>query len=77
MSDIIEGVVSNLAATLRDAVSEIEAEQWPATRNNYGAYMAIFSQFADDIGQARILALALKRAGANAQGVEDALRISF
>ena len=73
----IDDIVDNLVETLAPAVAAIEAEQWPATRNNYGAYMAIFSQFADDIGQARILALALKRAGANAQGVEDALRVSF
>ena len=73
---IVDEVIDSIAATLREVVEEIEAST-PTTRGHYARYMVIFSQFADDIGQARILAAALKRAGANAQGVEDALRVSF
>ena len=70
-------VVDNVAKALKPAVEAIEANKIPTTRNHYGDYMAIFSQLADDVGQARILAVALKQAGANAQGVDDALRVSY
>jgi len=73
----LDDIVTNLAKNLKPAVEQIEADKCPATRHNYGAYMAIISQFSDDIGQARVLAMALKLAGANAQGVDDALRVSY
>ena len=72
----LEATVANMADTLRDAVTAIE-ESTPTTRGHYARYMAIFSQFADDVGQANILALALIKAGGNEQGVRDALRVSF
>ena len=70
-------LVDRVAESVKPAVEEIEAIKVPTTRNSYALYMAIFSQFADDIGQARVLAMALKQAGANVQGVDDALRVSF
>jgi len=72
----LDEIVANLAADLHPVVTEIEARR-PTTRGHYGTYMGLFSRFADDIGQARILAMAPKKAGANAQGVDDALRVSF
>lgn len=69
-------IIDNLADKLREGVAEIEAGT-PTTRGHYGTYMALFSQFADDVGQGRILAKALIKAGANEQGVNDALRVSF
>ena len=72
----VQKIIDSLAEQLREAVTEIEA-QHPSTRGHYGTYMGIFSRFADDIGQARVLAMALKKAGANEQGVDDALRVSF
>jgi len=76
MSTKAQEIIDNLAEQLREGVAEIEARR-PTTRGHYGLYMAIFGQFAEDIGQAHILAMALKKAGANAQGVDDALRVSF
>jgi hypothetical protein len=69
-------IIDSLADKLRDAVAEIEASA-PTTCGHYGTYMALFSQFADDAGQGRILAAALIKAGANERGVNDALRVSF
>ncbi len=69
--------IDNIAETLKDAVADIEATKFPTTQNNYGTYMALFSQSCDDVGQARILAMALIRAGANKQGVNAALKVSF
>ncbi len=76
MSTKAQEIIDNLAAELREGVAEIEASV-PTTRGHYGTYMGLFSQFADDIGQARVLAAALIKAGANEQGVNDALRVSF
>ncbi len=69
-------VIDELADKLREGVAEIEAST-PTTRGHYGTYMGLFSQFTDDIGQGRLLAKALIKAGANKQGVNDALRVSF
>ena len=71
-----ENIDDLLVESLRDVVAEIEA-QHPSTRGHYGTYMGLFSRFADDIGQARVLAAALIKAGANERGVNDALRVSF
>ncbi len=76
MSTRAQEIIDSLADTLREGVAGIEAST-PITRGHYGRYMAIFSHFADDVGQAHTLAAALKKAGANAQGVDDALRASF
>lgn len=69
-------IIDSLADDLRESVAEIEARV-PTTRGHYGTYMGLFSQFADDAGQGRILAAALIQAGANERGVNDALRVSF
>ena len=72
----LQKIIDNLADDLREGVAEIEAST-PTTRGHYGIYMGLFSQFADDLGQARILAKALIQAGASERGVNDALRVSF
>ncbi len=72
----IDEIVSNLVEQLAPAVAAIE-DSVPTTRGHYGSYMAIFSQFADDVGQGKILALALIKAGGNEQGVRDALKVTF
>jgi RNA binding exosome subunit len=72
----VQKVIDSLANDLREGVAEIEAST-PTTRGHYGTYMGLFSQFADDAGQGRILAKALIKAGANERGVNDALRVSF
>ena len=72
----LDEMVNDLANTLREGVTALEASA-PTTRGNYGLYMAVFSRFADDVGQARILAMALKKAGANVQGVDDAFKVTY
>ncbi len=69
-------VVDSIVETLRPIVAEIEAGV-ETTRGHYARYMAIFSQFTDNAGQANVLALALIKAGANERGVNDALKLSF
>ncbi len=69
--------INDMAETLKDAVASIEATSFPTTKNNYGTYMALMSQFCDDKGQAKILAVALIKAGANKEGVRAALKVSF
>lgn len=76
MSTKVREIISSLADSLREGVAVIEAST-PTTRGHYGAYMGIFSRFADDAGQGRILVAALIEAGANKQGVEDAFRVSY
>jgi hypothetical protein len=74
--DTLTTIISGLADTLRPAVEDIEASV-PTTRGHYGTYMGLFSRFAADVGQGRILAAALIKAGANERSVNDALRVSF
>lgn len=69
-------VIENIANVLRPEVAVIEA-RIPTTRGHYGTYMAIIGKYADDPQQGLVLALALKKAGANPQGVDDAFRVSF
>jgi hypothetical protein len=76
MSARAQEIIDSLADSLREGVADIEAST-PMTRGHYGTYMGLFSQFADDAGQGRILAAALIKAGANERGVNDALRVSF
>lgn len=76
MTGPVQTTIDNLAELFREAVTEIEA-QHPSTRGHHGIYMGLLSRFADDREQATILAKALIQAGANEQGVNDALRVSF
>ena len=76
MSARSDEAVREVADGLREYVAGVEASI-ATTRNHYGDYMAMFSRFTDDVGQARVLAKALVLAGANEQGVADALRVSY
>ena len=71
-----QGIVE-LAADLRALVKAIEMIKAPVTRNNYGRYMEIISYTSKDAVTAGIVAAALIEAGANKQGVNDALRVTF
>jgi RNA binding exosome subunit len=68
--------INKLADQLREVVVEIEAGVL-TTRGHYGTYMGIISKFTDDKGQAHILGEALIKAGANKQGVTDALKVMY
>ncbi len=76
MTSPLDKIINELADSLREGIAEIESNA-PTTRGHYGTYMAIISTHAADAGQARILARALIKAGANEQGVNDALRICY
>ena len=69
--------VEELANDLKELVQETESSA-KTTQNHYGKYMSILSQLSHgDKRTGNIVALALIRAGANQQGVKDALRLSF
>lgn len=69
-----DSVVTDLADGMVDLVKKIESKLSPTTRNHYGDYMAIILQLADGKKTvSNIVALALIQAGANRQGVLDAL----
>lgn len=67
-------LIDQLADDLRDSVKEIE-KSIPSTQNNYGRYMALLGQLSGNNRKtASILAAAMIRAGANTQGVRDAMQ---
>lgn len=74
-----------IAGDLVGLVEEIERTPFPGTRNNYGEYMSIISETVEVVRNAfalkktgavtyLIVGLALVKAGANKQGVYDALK---
>ena len=73
--DKIEAHIASLAEDLRPEVKRIEAS--PATtRGHYGDYMSMLSALAPDSPTMRkLVACALLEAGANVDGVRDALRV--
>ena len=73
-----DAIVKDLAGDFVSAVAEIEKDKYPTTRNHYGRYMHIISKLANGSKEmGKVIALALVEAGANKQGVRDALRVSF
>lgn len=77
LNDKQKQLISDLANDLRETVTKIEGKL-ATTRNHYGDYMSLIGGLAKGnrtVGQ--VIALALIEAGANAQGVNDALRVSF
>lgn len=75
MTERSEQIIQEVADSLRAWVAGVESGI-ATTRNHYGDYMGMMLKFADDAGQRRVLAKALIAAGANEQGVADALRVS-
>lgn len=65
----IDGVIE----TLRPLVAKIESGP-QMTKNHYSHYMAILSQ-ATDIDSRKKLAACLVKAGANIEGIADALKL--
>lgn len=75
---LLEKVVNDTADDLRPMVAEIEADAHPTTQYNYGRYMAVISTLSSGKESvARVIALALLRAGANRDGVSWALRLTI
>ena len=61
-----------LVETVQPVVDSINADKMPTTRNAYGRYMAVLTPFDSQLRS--LVADACIAAGANAQGVRDALR---
>jgi hypothetical protein len=72
-------LILDLAQDLAPFVKDVESGKIPqTTRNNYGAYGQMLTRLSN--GKRRgaiILSYALIQAGANAQGVSDALQAFF
>ncbi|MFA5879914.1 MAG: hypothetical protein WC860_07040 [Candidatus Margulisiibacteriota bacterium] len=59
---------------LIEAVKKIESSPM-TTKNHYGRYMAILSPYSKDYVSLYVISEALKKIGANSQGMSDAIRI--
>jgi hypothetical protein len=73
MTDKYEKIVAEIAEGLKGFVTDTETSI-ATTQNHYGEYMGLLMRFTDDASQRAILASALIIAGANEQGVRDALK---
>ena len=76
MSERTSEEVLAVVKALKDHVAEIEASV-PITRGHYGTYMGLLSVLSANATQAHVMAKVLISAGANKQGVNDALRASY
>ncbi len=73
MSPELSSLIDGLAEDVKPQVEQIE-KSLPTTKNHYGDYMSLLSNFKDNKTLA-LMMLALIRAGANRQGVHDAYKI--
>jgi hypothetical protein len=73
----LDRIVADLVPDLQPLVAEIE-KSLPTTRNHYGRYMSLIGSLSKgSIAMGKVISLALVKAGANAQGVQDAFKLSF
>jgi phosphoenolpyruvate-protein kinase (PTS system EI component) len=74
-NDRINDAISQLATEMHPLVKEIEASMM-LTQNHYGKYMDVILTLGGDTkAQRQLIACGLKAAGANTNGVSDALKI--
>ena len=66
-------IVEDLAADFRETVQSIETGI-QTTQNHYGNYLTLILQIGETKEVRQVVALALLKAGANKQGVADALK---
>lgn len=73
----LQAIIADLATDpdIVATVKAIESDKLPTTRNNYGRYLAALSPAAKEPNTCRIMAMAMVKAGANKQGIYDALQI--
>lgn len=71
--ELTNTLLDDLASDLKPIVNAIE-QQVATTRNHYGDYLTIITGGPEP--KRGLMALALLRAGANRQGMVDALRIA-
>jgi|TARA_R100000093_G_C1944737_1_gene73810 hypothetical protein len=71
-------LMNETVTDLKPIVQSIERDAMSLTQGNYGEYLKLLSQpHCKDETMAKFLALALIRAGANQQGVRNALAIAY
>lgn len=70
----LKQLITDLASDFKPSVEKIEGK-FATTQNHYGDYMALLSTVAKTKQHALLFGLALKEAGANSQGVNDALKV--
>jgi hypothetical protein len=72
----LDELVDRLVPGFKPVVESIEG-RWQFTKNHYGDYLELLSKFNESQGSqiAKIVAIALIRAGANKYGVRSALEI--
>jgi hypothetical protein len=70
----LDAAISSIADDLRPIVQDIESGI-KTTQNHYGRYMDILTQVGEDANTKRLIALALREAGANEAGVLAAMKI--
>lgn len=75
--DKVNKLLEELADDLRSEVKRIEEKSVPLYKDNYGEYMNLITILANDAGSAKIIAAALKKAGANVAGVDAAMMICY
>jgi len=73
-SQQLKDAISKLANEFKPLLADIH-NQDANTKNYYGDYLSILSQFADNKGKLKLIALSLMYAGANVEGVEAAVKI--
>lgn len=71
--NVVKELIDSLAEEVRPEVEKIE-KSLPMTKNHYGKYMEILSLWEKE-NIRKIMALSLVKAGANIQGVKDAMKI--
>ncbi len=75
MNEKLQSLIDDIAKMMAPLVKEIE-DGIKTTQNNYGRYGALLSQFSKgDKSKAKVISLALIKAGANVQGVENGLKL--
>ena len=72
----LKQLITDLAGDLKPEVAKIES-RIATTRHHYGDYMALLSGIARDKATAKVISMALVEAGANTQGVADAMRVTY
>ncbi len=73
-TDTLRQLLNELAEELRESVKTIEAGPY-LTKGHYGEYMGFLSA-TDDVAKRKMMACALMLAGADRDGVADALRLT-
>lgn len=73
--ETLTDAVRGLADDLKDYVAVAEGSPIKTSKNNYARYMGLLEKLSSNRPTARLLAEALVLAGANPQGVSDALAI--